>query len=112
MFLLTKWQHPATIYNQLRVETCDAADESGRDRRNEVRWGPRLLDLDLLLWENLRIESRELTLPHPRMEDRLFVLAPLAEIAPDLRLRGCGATVEERVRQLKRAGVPQPATGR
>ena len=53
----------------------------GRVRRE--RWGPRLLDLDLLLFDNLVLETPTLQLPHPRMHERAFVLAPLAEIAPD-----------------------------
>ena len=53
----------------------------GRVRRE--RWGPRLLDLDLLLFDNLVLETPTLQLPHPRMHERAFVLAPLAEIAPN-----------------------------
>ncbi len=52
----------------------------GRIRRQ--RWGPRSLDLDLLLWENLILELPQLQIPHPRFRDRAFVLVPLAEIAP------------------------------
>ena len=53
----------------------------GRQRR--VRWGPRTLDLDLLLYENRTIEDETLTVPHPEMHNRRFVLGPLCEIAPD-----------------------------
>lgn len=49
-----------------------------------VRFGPRLIDIDLLFYDQLVIETPELTLPHPRLAERAFVLAPLAEIAPDL----------------------------
>ena len=55
---------------------------SGRDRQTEQRWGPRRLDLDLLLWGDLVIDEPGLTVPHPRMHERLFVLEPLALIAP------------------------------
>ena len=55
--------------------------EFGRQRLE--RWGPRTLDLDLLLYDSLVIETPELTLPHPLMHERPFVLAPLAEIAPE-----------------------------
>jgi 2-amino-4-hydroxy-6-hydroxymethyldihydropteridine diphosphokinase len=48
------------------------------------RWGPRVIDIDILLYNAVRMETPELTLPHPRMEERAFVMAPLAEIAPDL----------------------------
>ena len=55
---------------------------NGRDRVTERRWGPRRLDLDLLLWGDLVIDEPGLTVPHPRMHERLFVLEPLALIAP------------------------------
>lgn len=58
--------------------------ESGRVRT--LRWGPRTLDLDLLLYEDLVLDSPELTLPHPRMAERSFVLVPLLEIWPEARL--------------------------
>src|SRR5438445_9193919 len=53
----------------------------GRDRANETRWGPRTLDLDLLAYDDVRIDKPELTLPHARLFERAFVLVPLAEIA-------------------------------
>ena len=56
----------------------------GRDRANTPAKGPRIIDLDLILYDSLTLETPELTLPHPAMRDRAFVLAPLAEIAPDL----------------------------
>ena len=52
----------------------------GRDRDNEVRWGPRTLDLDVLLWGTRTISTPELVVPHPRMGVRRFVLAPLIEL--------------------------------
>jgi 2-amino-4-hydroxy-6-hydroxymethyldihydropteridine diphosphokinase len=55
---------------------------AGRDRERETRWGPRTLDLDLLLAPGLVIESAALTLPHPRLAERRFALAPAAEVAP------------------------------
>lgn len=56
--------------------------ELGRDRSRTQRWGPRTVDIDLLLFEHVVIESDRLTLPHPRLHERAFVLRPLAEIAP------------------------------
>lgn len=56
--------------------------EAAAGRERKVRWGPRTLDLDVLLYGDVRIDSEELTVPHPRMWERRFVLAPLAEIAP------------------------------
>jgi 2-amino-4-hydroxy-6-hydroxymethyldihydropteridine diphosphokinase len=53
----------------------------GRERRNERRWGPRPIDIDLIAYDDLVLQSAELTLPHPRLFERGFVLVPLAEIA-------------------------------
>lgn len=53
-------------------------------RQRQIHWGPRTLDLDLLLYGECILENPMLTLPHPHMTDRNFVLAPLCEIAPDL----------------------------
>ena len=60
----------------------------GRDRAQERRWGPRTLDLDLIAYDDLSIDKPELTLPHPRLFERAFVLVPLAEIAPDRVIAG------------------------
>lgn len=60
----------------------------GRDRANERRWGPRTLDLDILAYDDVTIDKPELTLPHPRLFERAFVLVPLVEIAPDRLIAG------------------------
>jgi 2-amino-4-hydroxy-6-hydroxymethyldihydropteridine diphosphokinase len=69
-------------------------------RRPGVRFGPRPLDVDVLLYGDLRTDGPELTVPHPRMRERRFVLAPLAEIAPDLRLPPDGARVADLLARL------------
>jgi len=66
--------------------------------RGAERWGPRTLDLDILLYGEMRLESEELTVPHPRLAERSFVLYPLCEIAPDLEVHGLGG-----IRQLMAA---------
>jgi 2-amino-4-hydroxy-6-hydroxymethyldihydropteridine diphosphokinase len=66
--------------------------DHGRDRSREQRWGPRTLDLDLLLYGQLVIDEPGLTLPHPRMHERAFVLIPLSEIAPQARHPVLGLT--------------------
>ena len=60
----------------------------GRDRARERRWGPRTLDLDLLAYDDAVINQPDLTLPHPRLFERAFVLVPLAEIAPNRVIAG------------------------
>lgn len=60
----------------------------GRDRSTERRWGPRTLDIDLLAYDDLTLDDAALTLPHPRLFERAFVLVPLAEIAPDRIIAG------------------------
>jgi 2-amino-4-hydroxy-6-hydroxymethyldihydropteridine diphosphokinase len=64
------------------------AIERAFGRRRGRRWGPRVLDLDLVLWSGGRWRSRRLTVPHPQLRNRSFVLQPLAAIAPGWRIRG------------------------
>lgn len=82
---------------------------AGRDRR--VRWGPRPLDIDLLLYEDLVINKPELTLPHPRMAFRRFVLEPAAEIAPTLRHPVFGLTVFQLLEHLDESAPYLALTG-
>ena len=60
--------------------------ENKMGRVRTVRWGPRVIDLDLLLYGSEQVDLPQLTVPHPRLRERAFVLVPLAEIAPELRL--------------------------
>ena len=60
----------------------------GRDRGNERRWGPRTIDIDLLAYDDIELNDADLTLPHPRLFKRAFVLVPLAEIAPERAIAG------------------------
>lgn len=76
----------------------------GRDRSVDPPKGPRALDLDLLLIDDLVLRTEKLTLPHPGLADRRFVLAPLAEIAPDLRIPGLASTVRETLARLPDEG--------
>ena len=61
---------------------------AGRNRKNEVRYGPRPLDLDILIYGDSAVNEDGLVIPHPRITERAFVLVPLAEIAPDLKIDG------------------------
>ncbi len=58
--------------------------ETAAERVRDVRWGPRTLDVDILWIDGVRVDEPDLQVPHPRMFERRFVLAPLSEVAPDL----------------------------
>jgi 2-amino-4-hydroxy-6-hydroxymethyldihydropteridine diphosphokinase len=77
---------------ELLVELKRIEAELGR--RPNRRWGERLIDLDLLLYGGRAVESETLSVPHPRMWERLFVLLPLGELAPNLRAPD-GRTIQE-----------------
>jgi len=73
-------------------ERCSAVEAAlGRSRDREPRWGPRAIDIDLLLFGDEVIADPGLIVPHPRMHDRAFVLIPLAEIAPGVRVGDLGS---------------------
>lgn len=69
-----------------RALACERA--LGRDRAGERRWGPRRIDIDILAYDNVELHDTDLTLPHPHLFERAFVLVPLAEIAPDRLIAG------------------------
>jgi len=73
-------------------------------RVRTVRFGPRTLDIDILLYDNLLLDTAELTIPHPRLRERFFVLAPLAEIAPELMLPPDALSVTEALDNLRKGG--------
>jgi len=75
----------------------------GRERRE--RWGPRTLDLDILLFDNLIINTPTLQIPHPRMTERAFVLVPFAEIAPDWIEPISGCAIAQLVQRVDCSGV-------
>lgn len=74
-------------------------------RRSGKRWGPRVLDLDIALWSGGKIRSRRLTIPHPQLQNRSFVIQPLAAIAPSWRLGAIRVRhVAERLARRRRQG--------
>lgn len=79
----------------------------GRDRAHEKRWGPRTADIDIIAYDNVKIDDLGLTVPHPRLFERAFVLMPLAEIAPDLVIGG--RIVREAAAAVDMAGVERLA---
>jgi 2-amino-4-hydroxy-6-hydroxymethyldihydropteridine diphosphokinase len=95
--------------SDLLAHLLAAERERGRDREREQRWGPRTLDLDLLLFGDRIIHEPGLTIPHPRLHERLFVLEPLAEIAAGTNVPGLGQTVGGLLDQLRHA--TQKASG-
>lgn len=82
----TQLAAPALLQALLRIER-----NHGRERAGGHRWGPRTLDLDLLLYEQQRIELPGLRVPHPYLHQRAFVLVPLLEIDPDVCIPGIGS---------------------
>lgn len=80
---------PLAALRRLKTLEAELGRVAGR------RFGPRLIDIDLLLYDDQQLDTPELTLPHPRMAERAFVLAPLADLAPDLVHPGLGVTMRE-----------------
>jgi 2-amino-4-hydroxy-6-hydroxymethyldihydropteridine diphosphokinase len=74
--------------------------ENELGRRREVRWGPRTIDIDLLLYDDLVLNEPDLTIPHPRMAERQFALEPAAEIAREMQHPAIGLTVGQLLENL------------
>ncbi|MCC8165141.1 MAG: 2-amino-4-hydroxy-6-hydroxymethyldihydropteridine diphosphokinase [Planctomycetes bacterium] len=86
---------------QLLAELQALEKAIGRDRSRETRrWGPRLIDLDIILWEDRCVEEPGLTIPHPRLAERRFVLQPLADLDPDLLHPVADLTIKELLERL------------
>ena len=84
-----------------RVQAVEQA--LGRRRDQEQRWGPRPIDIDILAYDDVTLVEAELTLPHPRLFERAFVLVPLAEIAPDRVI--AGRRVRDALAKVGTAGI-------
>jgi 2-amino-4-hydroxy-6-hydroxymethyldihydropteridine diphosphokinase len=82
----------------------------GRERAKELRWGPRAVDIDLIAYDDLALDTPDLTLPHARLFERAFVLVPLAEIAPE-RVIG-GSKVRDALARVDRTGIEKLAARR
>jgi 2-amino-4-hydroxy-6-hydroxymethyldihydropteridine diphosphokinase len=74
--------------------------EQSLHRVRRIRWGPRTIDLDILLYGDQQMKEEDLDIPHPRMCERAFVLIPLQELAPDVIVPGTGRSVTEWLDQL------------
>jgi 2-amino-4-hydroxy-6-hydroxymethyldihydropteridine diphosphokinase len=84
-----------------RVQAVEHA--LGRARAQERRWGPRPIDIDILAYDDVTLDGADLTLPHPRLFERAFVLVPLAEIAPDRVI--AGKRVRDALAKVDTAGI-------
>lgn len=109
-----KTDQPAFINACIAVETAlaprallaraqEIEQALGRDRTVETRWGPRNADIDIIAYAGVTMSAPELTLPHPRLFERAFVLIPLAEIAPDLVV--AGRRVGDAAAEIDAAGI-------
>ena len=86
------------LKNQKQLEV-----ELGREQN--FRWGPRLIDLDILFYDNMVIDTPPLVIPHPRLHERAFVLVPLADVAPDLIHPIFQKSVSQLLAEVDRQGV-------
>jgi len=96
----------------LLTRALDVERALGRDRKDAQRWGPRPVDIDLLAYDDLALDEPDLTLPHPRLFERAFVLVPLAEIAPDRVIAGVrvrDALTRIDAGEIKKLPPPTPA---
>ena len=74
--------------------------ENELGRKREIRWGPRTLDLDILLYNQENIETESVFVPHPRMHERAFVIIPLMELDPDIELPNVNAPLDDILNQI------------
>ncbi|MEQ8823622.1 MAG: 2-amino-4-hydroxy-6-hydroxymethyldihydropteridine diphosphokinase [Filomicrobium sp.] len=87
--------------HQLLRRCLEVEEQMGRIRAE--KWGPRVIDLDVLLYEDVALSDAELTLPHPQITKRAFVLAPLADLLPQQSIEG--KTVTEWLAGIDREGI-------
>jgi 2-amino-4-hydroxy-6-hydroxymethyldihydropteridine diphosphokinase len=86
------------------LERAQGAERAlGRNRANERRWGPRIIDIDILAYDDLILNEPDLILPHPHMFERAFVLAPLAEFAAERVI--AGVRVRDALDRLDTSGI-------
>lgn len=92
-----------TFYSPYQLLSVVQKVEKDLGRKRDIRWGPRTIDVDILLYDNVSISEEHLTIPHPEMLKRAFVLVPLREICPDIAL--FGHTVDYYIQSLKEQGI-------
>ena len=79
--------------------------ETRLGRIPSFHWGPRLIDIDLLFYDDLIVDTTQLVIPHPRLQERAFVLIPLADISPDLVHPVLGKTIRQLLEGLDKNGI-------
>ena len=93
-----------TLAPEELMRRCLAIEaQMGRDRANAVRWGPRLIDIDIILFDDITLQTETLELPHPRFRERAFVLVPIVDIAPEWLV--AGQTLASLASTMDRAGI-------
>ena len=97
-----------TLGPQELLQTLLAIEDALGRVRSE-RWGPRVVDLDLLLYDDALVDDAELTVPHPRLHQRLFVLEPLSEVAAEVIHPALEMTVDSLLHQQQQHGEPRAA---
>jgi 2-amino-4-hydroxy-6-hydroxymethyldihydropteridine diphosphokinase len=105
---------PAFLNQALRAETSLAplatleylkGIEASMGRQKTIRYGPRLIDLDILFYDDITLDTPGLTIPHSHLAERAFVLVPLAEIAPDLTHPRLGKTIRQLISTIDSTGL-------
>ncbi len=89
--------------HELLVRALDCERTLGRDRAQQHHWGPRAIDIDILAYDDVALHDADLTLPHPHLFERAFVLVPLAEIAPDRLI--AGVRVRDALARVDASGI-------
>ena len=100
----------STDLSPLQLLDALQAIEQQQNRVRSIHWGPRTLDLDILLYDNLEIDSERLTIPHPRIGERAFVLVPLMDLNPQLALPS-GETVAQLLANCSQQGIVKTTFG-
>ncbi len=85
--------------------------EAQMGRESTIKYGPRLIDVDILFYDDLVLETEALTIPHPRLFERAFVLVPLTDLAPDLRHPLLNKTIRELLSAVDTTGIKWHAPG-